>query len=226
MKTFTTRTRHLATATGLGMLLALTACGGDAEETQEPDTTTEESSEESGADEGDGGAEEAAATDEDTTEDTSEETEDGGDEAADAGAVAPAEDFDPCAAVTADEVSGIVGFTVSEGSGEEMMGSQMCTFAATDGAAASVLIQWIPMGGDFDSNVEAATSSYSDASEPEEVTVAGATRAATVTGENMSLPTVVAFSQVDGGVFQVMIAGEGGQVDQVVALSELTIAQV
>ncbi|UFU03319.1 hypothetical protein LQF12_01520 [Ruania suaedae] len=219
MKAVTTiRVRQAAAAAAMGMLLTLTACSQSDVEGDAPAATgTEDVQEESPA------AEEVAEpAEEETTEEEAPEEE----PAAAGDVVVPAEDFDPCGAVTAEQVGEAAGFAVGEGSAEELMGSQTCTFASSEGLAASVLLQWIPVEGDLDATVESATSAYENVSEPEDVTVPGTARSVAVTGETMSMPAAVVISQVEGGFFQVMVIGEDGDVAQAAALTEVTIASL
>ncbi|QOR71173.1 hypothetical protein IM660_02355 [Ruania alkalisoli] len=226
MKNVTTiRVRHAAVAAGMGLLLALTACSEPANEDAAA-TGSEESGAEAAADDGEdtateesGEAEDEGAEDE-GAEDSDEQEQPSGD------VVAPAADFDPCTVVSAEQAGDAVGFAVGDGESDELMGSQTCTFTSSEGLAASVLVQWIPVEDDFDTTVASATSAYDDVSEPEDVVVAGTARTVALTGETMGMPAAVVLSQVEGGFFQVVVIGEDGQTDQAVALTELTVSQV
>ncbi|UFU06927.1 hypothetical protein [Ruania halotolerans] len=213
------RVRHAAAVAGVGSLLALTACSESPAEDETSAGSQEATQDESGAEGSDG--DEGAVAEDSTAQE--ESADDEGEAGAAAGVVAPAEDFDPCSVVTADQVSGVVDFAVSEGTADDLMGSLTCTFAPSDGQAASVLLQWVPVASDLDEMIVAATGAYDNTSDPEDVTVAGTSRAVALTGETMGMTAAVVIAEVEGGFFQVVVLGEGSEADQAVALTELTV---
>ena len=210
------------------MLMFVAGCGGSEEASNdngdEQSAETDANGEEEPA-EDDSAAEEEPVADDSAAEEEAAE-DDGGADSAASGAVAPAEDFDPCTVIDAAAVSDTVGFDVEDGESDELMGGMNCTFVGSDGNAASVLVQWIPVETDLDTMIESVESTYENMSDPEEIDVPGASDARGFTAEVMSQPAAVAFSKVDGGMFQVMVMSADGTVEAATALTELTLSNI
>lgn len=216
------------------MLMFVAGCGGsdDAgdnnadEQSAEADANGEEAAAEDDSAAEEEAVEDDSAAEEEPVEDDSAAEDDGGSDSAASGAVAPAEDFDPCTVIDAAAVSDTVGFDVEDGESDELMGGMNCTFVGSDGNAASVLVQWIPVETDLDTMIESVESTYENMSDPEEIDVPGASDARGFTAEVMSQPAAVAFSKVDGGMFQVMVMSADGTVEAATALTELTLSNI
>ncbi|WP_147915808.1 hypothetical protein [Ruania zhangjianzhongii] len=239
MKTSTVRgVRSAVAASGVALLMFVAGCGGsdDAgdgnrdEQSAEADANGEEPAEDDSAAEEEPAEDDAAADEEPVEDDSAAEEEpaedDGGSDAAASGAVAPGDDFDPCTVVDAAGVSDAVGFEVEDGQSDELMGGMNCTFVGTGGDPTSVLVQWIPVETELDVMIESVGSTYDNMSDPEELDLPGAADARGFTAEVMSQEAAVVFSQVDGGVFQVMVMSPDGTVEGATALTELTLSSI
>ena len=222
-------------ASGVAMLMFVAGCGGSDEASNdngdEQSAETDANGEEEPA-EDDSAAEEEPVADDSAAEEEAAEDEaaedDGGADSAASGAVAPAEDFDPCTVIDAAAVSDAAGFDVEEGESDELMGGLNCTFIGADGNPSSVLVQWIPMETDLDTMIDSVEGTYENLSDIEEMDLEGASDARGFTAEVMSQPAAAVFAKVDGGMFQVMVmAAEGSpEVEVARALTELTLANV
>lgn len=225
--------RSAAAASGVALLLLVSACGSDegqgeqgsaseesaaettddaAEETT--DDTAAETTEDDAADEPAEGAEE-------TTDDDAAEDEDG----AAAGVAAPGDGFDPCTVLTADDVNGILGSDLAEGTSSDMSSIAMCTFM-DQSSGSSVIVQWAPVPGSLDDALQAMSSMYADLGEPEPVTVAGTSEAAVITGEVSGFPATILVGTAEGGFLQVVATAQDMSSDQAVQIAETTLAGV
>lgn len=235
MKTHTFRGARTAVAAGGAALLMLVAgCGGSDEASGDEGTSAEQGAEQSAeqssepsADESqDAGAEEDTSSDSGASqEDTSAAEEDSESESSASGVAAPAEDFDPCSVLTPEDVSGVVGFEVGEPEPQEMAGGTICTFPPTGGNVQTAMVQWAPVEGPLSAMADAAKGMFDDASEPEKVTIDGASDGLAFSGEYMSVSAAAVYASVDGGVTQVIVAGDGASVDTAIALTELTLSK-
>lgn len=222
-------------ASGVAMLMFVAGCGGSEEASSnngdEQSAEADANGEEAAA-EDDSAAEEPAeddsAAEEEPVEDDSAAEDDGGSDSAASGAVAPAEDFDPCTVIDAAAVSDAAGFDVEEGESDELMGGLNCTFLGADGNPSSVLVQWIPVETDLDAMIASVEGTYQNISDIEEMDLEGASDARGFTAEVVSQPAAAVFAKVDGGLFQVMVMASEGDPDVEVAraLTELTLANV
>src|SRR5699024_1579797 len=185
----------------------------------------------------DEGSEEGADTGEDTAADEgSEDDADGAEDSADddageseggaaAGVVAPGEEFDPCTAISADDINGVLGSDFDEGTSNDMSSIAMCVFGDMD-SGQSVIVQWAPTPGSLDDALTAMDSLYGDLDEPEPVTVTGADEAAVITGTISEVDATVLIATADGGFLQVVSTAQDMSSDQAVQIAETTFAGV
>lgn len=214
--------RTAAAAGGVALLMALSACGGS--DDQKDDASVEQ-------DAGSGGAEQtddavtneeneagAGESDAEGAEETTEPETGGGD----GSVAAPAEDFDPCTVLTGDDISQTTGLELGDGKADEIMGSTTCTFAADDGSGMA-MVQWAAVEGDFEATLDAATGSYENVSDVEELDIPGATQASGFTGELMGFEAAGVLAQLDGGFMQVIVGGDGVTVDTATDVTAMAI---
>lgn len=235
--------RTTAAASGVALLMLVAACG-DAEESRDDQQASQESADEQPADDtaaadeaADEGSEEGADTGEDTAADEgSEDDADGAEDSADddageseggaaAGVVAPGEEFDPCTAISADDINGVLGSDFDEGTSNDMSSIAMCVFGDMD-SGQSVIVQWAPTPGSLDDALTAMDSLYGDLDEPEPVTVTGADEAAVITGTISEVDATVLIATADGGFLQVVSTAQDMSSDQAVQIAETTFAGV
>src|SRR5699024_7111551 len=125
------------------------AAADDAAEVEDSDEGSD-TGEDSSADEGsEDGADEA----EDGADDGAGEGEDG----AAAGVAGPGDEFDPCTAISADDINGILGSDFDEGTSNDMSGIAMCNFGDMSSGQA-VVEQWAPTPGTLDDALTAMDS--------------------------------------------------------------------
>src|SRR5699024_11865935 len=114
---------------------------------------------------------------------------------------------------------------VGEGQNEETMGMQVCAFTSS-GQENMALVQWAPMEAPLDTVVDQASSAFDNPSEPDEVSVDGASDAVGLTAELQGREGALVYAALDGGFTQVMVGGEeDADVDTAVALTELTLSK-
>lgn len=238
MKTSTGRgLRTAVAASGVAMLMFVAGCGGsdDAgdgeadEQSASAEAEADANGEEAGA-EDDSAAEEPAEDDsaaEEPAEDGADEgaEDDGGSDPAASGVVAPGDDFDPCTTITAEDINGVLGSELEEGSAGDMGGVAMCTFSNME-TGESVIVQWAATPGSLDDALEAMSSMYTELGDPEQVTVAGTQEAAVVSGEIQGFPATILVGTADGGFIQVVTTAEDMSNDQAVQIAETTLAGV
>jgi len=235
--------RTTAAASGVALLMLVAACG-DAEEPGDDQQASQEGAEEQPDDDAavDDAAEnedsdEGSETDEDTSteegsEDSADEAEDStddgagdGEDGAAAGVAAPGDEFDPCTAISADDINGIMGSDFDEGASNDMSGIAMCTFGDMS-SGQSVVVQWAPTPGTLDDALTAMDSLYDDLDDPEPVTVAGADEAAVITGTISEVDATVLIATADGGFLQVVSTAQDISSDQAVQIAETTFAGI
>lgn len=228
MKGKLTGIRAVMAVGGVSLLLLVAACDDSGGATQDENSGVE--ADESGnATSSDEAADSPDAADDDAEGvDQAQDEEEGDSDAtdrADDDVAAPDEDFDPCDAVDAADVADVTGIDVAEGESEVIDGATGC--ALQDPAdQRAVLILWQPTDDDFDETVEEAQEDM-EASETEDVSIAGSTRAVGLTGEMDDWPAAASVAQVDGGFIAVIVAEDGGDpsIDQAVDLVGVTLEQ-
>lgn len=235
--------RTAVAASGAALLMVVAGCGGSDDAGQDQDATPEQSadqsteaSEDDSADDGDAGpkaglSDDGAATDteesdsdepgldKDESEDTSTDDESNSEDSASDDA------FDPCDILTPEDVSSIVGFDVSEPETQDIAGGSVCTFPPAGSEMQTAMVQWMPDAGSLDLMVDAAQGMFDDASDPEEVSVEGASDGLAFDGEYMSVSASAVYASVDGGMTQVIVAGDDADVDSAIDLTELTLSK-
>lgn len=228
MKTSTMpKLRAAVAASGVALLMFVAGCGGsDDADTSGDDTAAEETTDAGAAEETateeevaeEDVAEEESAADEETAEEDSAE-----DEEAAAGVASPDADFDPCTAISAEDVNGVLGSDLGEGTSGDMAGVAMCTFTNAS-TGASVIVQWAGVEASLDDALKAMTDLYSDLGEPEEVTVAAAEDAAVLTGEISGFDATILIATANGGFLQVVATAEDMDSDQAAQIAEAALA--
>src|SRR5699024_4120300 len=133
--------------------------------------------------------------------------------------------FDPCTAISADDINGIMGSDFDEGASNDMSGIAMCTFGDMS-SGQSVVVQWAPTPGTLDDALTAMDSLYDDLDDPEPVTVAGADEAAVITGTISEVDASVLIATADGGFLQVVSTAHDISSDQAVQIAETTFAGI
>src|SRR5699024_3672680 len=232
--------RTAVAASGAALLMLVAGCSGSEDADADQGSTTDQSAgaentEDSGAaedtdtpepsDEVESGSAEETSGAEESEEDSQSEEDSEESENSASGAVAPAEDFDPCEALSPEDVSGVVGFDVGDPESQEMAGGTICTFPPTGSDVQTAMVQWAPVEGPLETMADCAKGMFDEASDPEEITIEGASDGLAFNGKYQSVAAAAVYSAVDGGVTQVIVAGDGADVDTAVELTELTLSK-
>lgn len=239
--------RTTAVAGGVALLMLVAACGGSAEEPASPDRENVEWAEGSdpivagGQDDGEGDAAEdddkAGASGPEQSDDTDgAQDTDGADDATEADqadgsaqtatdVVAPAEDFDPCAGLPAEQVAGLVGVEVQVRESTTTPFGTACGYDASDSSAAVDLL-WYSGDSSAEELLGANTADWSVDEKVRELTIPGAAAVLGIVGQHQEHDAQGALlvAEVDGGAVLASIAGDGATIEDVTALIEAVLA--